>query len=67
MTDLSSQLQTALAKAAEYELIGNLAVDKEKREECRVKAAFYHNVAHELRKLMAQDDGKGGGPILPSK
>jgi hypothetical protein len=53
MTDLTMQFQNALAKAAEYDLLGCLTVDNTKREECRVKAQFYHDIASELRREMA--------------
>jgi hypothetical protein len=53
MPDLSTQLQHALDKAAEYELLGSRAVDAEKREEYRVKAKFYNDIAKELRAELA--------------
>jgi hypothetical protein len=54
MSDLATQLQHALEKAAEYELLGSRAVDAEKREEYRVKAKFYNDIAKELRAEMAK-------------
>jgi hypothetical protein len=61
MPDLATQFQNALAKAAEYELLGSRAVDAIKREEYRVKAEFYHDMANELRREMAKpSQGEGG-------
>jgi hypothetical protein len=58
MSDLARQLQNALSKATEYELLGSLAVDKTKREECRVKAQFYQDIAAELQKQMGTPTDK---------
>jgi hypothetical protein len=65
MSDLEKQLQDALAKAAEYELLGSLAVDAAKREECRVKAQFYHDAANELRKAIAKTSAPDNPAPLP--
>jgi hypothetical protein len=53
MTDLTTQYEAALAKAAEYDLLGCLSVDDEKRMECRARARFYHDLVDELQALMA--------------
>jgi hypothetical protein len=65
MSNLATQFQNALAKAAEYELIASLAVDETKREECRVKAQFYHDIATELRRELAKASPSDNLASLP--
>jgi hypothetical protein len=49
MTDLRDKIQAALDRAAKYELLGGLAVDREKRREYRTLAKFNYSIAYELR------------------
>jgi hypothetical protein len=49
MADLKAQLETALEKAAEYELLGCLAADPQKREKYGTRANFHYRRADELR------------------
>jgi hypothetical protein len=53
----------ALDKAADFELLGSLSADKEKRDEYRTKAKFQRSIADELRYKLKLDDQEDG----PSK
>jgi hypothetical protein len=53
MTDLHEELEAVLAKAAECELLGSLAVERDKREEYRTRARFQRSIAEELRARLA--------------
>jgi hypothetical protein len=63
MSDLPHKLQLALEKAAEYELLGSLANEPSKRAQYRTFAEFEYSVAHELRKLMAEETGVEAQPL----
>jgi hypothetical protein len=45
--------EAALQKAAEYELLGSRATDKDKREEYRTRAKFQRSIADELRSRLS--------------
>jgi len=49
MSDLTDQYQTALDKAAEYEMLGILTVDAKKRKAYRNRAQLHQSIADELR------------------
>ena len=53
MTDIHARFRKALQTAADYELIGSLAQDPQKREKFRALARFERDVAAELRREMA--------------
>ena len=50
MTDLQIRLAQAIETAAEYEMLGSLAADRDKREEYRTLARFHQSIANELRR-----------------
>jgi hypothetical protein len=58
MTDLATQLQTALTRAARYERLGRLAINDAKREEYRGFAKFCSDAADEWRALIASEASK---------
>jgi hypothetical protein len=53
MADLKAQLENALEKAAEYQLLSCLAVDPRRREEYSTRAKFHYSMAGELRTRIA--------------
>jgi hypothetical protein len=65
MNDLEKQLQNAINKAAEFDLLASLATDPDKLEECRIKAQFYHDAADELRKAVANAPPTDSPAALP--
>jgi hypothetical protein len=65
MNDLEKQLQNAIDRAAEFDLLGNQATDPEKQEECRIKAQFYRDAAEELRKAVAKAPPPDSPASLP--
>ena len=65
MSDLATQLQQVLKKAAEYELLASSAADDIKKEEYRIRAQFYQDIAKELRAELANQPDRpiGGRPL----
>jgi hypothetical protein len=68
MADLDQELQNALAKTSEFQMLGSLAENAEKRKEYRAKAEFYRDVAQQLRKAMGNTPvAKNPPPVAESK
>ena len=53
MTDTDKDVQAALDKAAEFEMLGSLAADQEKRAEYRARAKFQCSTAEELKSQLS--------------
>ena len=56
MTQQQIEIDDALARAAECDLIGNLAADPDKRQAYRKLAERFRTAASNLRKRQVQDD-----------
>jgi hypothetical protein len=66
MADLKAQLEDALEKAAEYQLLSCLTVDPQRREEYSTRAKFQYSVADELRTRIATQNAAQETAKLPT-
>jgi hypothetical protein len=66
MADLKAQLENALEKAAEYQLLSCLAVDPQRREEYGTRAKFQYSIADELRTRIATQNAAQATARLPT-
>lgn len=53
-------VQNALNKAADFDLLGSLSADREKRDDYRTKAKFQRSIADELKSKLNHNDQEDG-------
>jgi hypothetical protein len=58
--DDKKNVDRALDKAADFDLLGSLSADKEKRDDYRTKAKFQRSIADEIRSKLNLDDQEDG-------
>jgi hypothetical protein len=56
MNDLKAIYESLVADAAECEMIGNLAIERQKRHEFRRRAEQYKSDAHRIKRLLPPEN-----------